>query len=75
MSEWQDISTAPKDGKLLLGVVREGRLEEVHIGFFGHAINEDEKSCWWSEQSDDEIKPRVWMPFVDLPTPPTGEAK
>lgn len=69
-SGWQPIDTADKDaGRLFLGVVRSGRLEEIHIGFFDHAVNEDEVSCWWSEQCDDEITPHVWMPFVDIPLP------
>lgn len=79
---WRPIETAPKDtGPLFLGVVRRGRLEEVHVGFFSHAYNEDEENCWWSEQSDDEITPSVWMPFIDigpecaLPPPPAAQVR
>lgn len=68
---WQPIETADTgDERVLLGIVRQGRLEEIHIGFFSWGINEDEGPCWWSEQNDDEIYPDVWMPFVALPPPP-----
>jgi hypothetical protein len=59
----QPISTADKDAeRLTLGIVRNGVLEELHIGGFRYAINDDEVSCWWSVQCDDEIVPTHWMP-------------
>jgi Lar family restriction alleviation protein len=67
---WRPIATAPKDGHpLMLGIVRKGKLEEIHIGGYDFAINEDEESCWWSLQADDEICPTHWRP---LPAPPAG---
>ncbi len=63
MSALAPIETAPKDAKILLGIVRKGGLEEVHIGGYRYAENEDEISCWWSDQADDEICPTHWMPL------------
>lgn len=68
MSEFKPIDTADKDAhRLLLGIVRKGVLEETHIGGFRYAINEDEESCWWSDQSDDEIVPTHWAEIPELP--------
>lgn len=67
---WQPIATADKNApRLMLGTVRRGRLEEINIGGFRYATNEDEESCWWSDQNDDEICPTHWMPM-----PPEPEA-
>lgn len=72
---WQPIDTADKEaGRMLLGIVREGKLEEVHIGFYAFAYNEDEVDCWWSEQGDDEIVPTHWAPLF-LPTSPAPQTE
>lgn len=68
MTDWQPIESAPKDRVLLLSLIRKGQLEEVHVGSFSYADSDDEVSCWWSHQSDDEIVPTHWMP---LPAPPS----
>jgi len=62
---WRTIDTADKEsGPVELGIVRNGVLEEIHIGFYAFAYNEDEESCWWSKQADDEIVPTHWRPFA-----------
>lgn len=69
---WRPISTADKDAiRLTLGIVRKGVLEEIHIGGYRYAINDDEESCWWSDQCDDEIVPTHWM----AAPPPVGGSK
>lgn len=70
-NDWQSIETADKDApKLMLGIMRGGVMEEIHIGGFRYAVNEDDESCWWSDQSDDEIVPTHW---VRLPATPIIE--
>jgi len=72
--EWQPIDSADKDAeRLLLGISRHGFIEEVHIGGYRWAINEDEVSCWWSDQADDEIVPTHWaeIPSFNSPAPST----
>lgn len=74
VSGWRPIETADKDDKLLLlGIARHGRMEEVHLGGYRYAYNEDEVSCWWSDQADDEICPTHWMPAIALPASPDKE--
>lgn len=69
MSDWQPIRTAPKyEGQIMLGIVRRGQLEEVHLGGYRFAVNEDEVSCWWSDQCDDEIVPTHWQPHPGRPS-------
>lgn len=72
---WRPISEADKDAeRLALGIVRNGSLEEIHIGGYRYAINDDDVSCWWSDQADDEIVPTHWMFLPALPThPPISE--
>lgn len=53
--------------RVVLGIERNGRIEETHVGYFSWAVNDDEESLWWSEQADDEICPTHFMP---LPVPP-----
>ena len=66
-AQWLDISTAPKDGpQIMLGIVRSGVLEEIHIGGFRWAVNDEEDSCWWSDQADDEIRPTHWQPLPPI---------
>lgn len=76
MSEWQPISTAPKDGTALLlfsrthGIV-EGCFEQVDGG--GHPENGPPIYWWtspWVEFIDGSYDaPTHWMP---LPEPPNG---
>jgi hypothetical protein len=66
---WLPIETADKDAdRLMLGIVRNDVLEEIHIGGYRYAINEDEVSCWWSDQCDDEITPTHWRPLSPPPS-------
>ena len=70
MSGWKPISTADKDAhRLMLGIVRGAVLEEIHIGGYRYAINDDEVSCWWSDQCDDEICPTHWAEMLPAPAP------
>ncbi len=69
---WKSIKTADKDAhRLMLGIVRKGVLEESHIGGYRYALSDDEISCWWSDQSDDEIVPTHWCEIPVLPAPPS----
>lgn len=65
MSEWQDIETAPKDGRWILAVVS---------GFIPDVVHWDGHYGWWTGQDDfiegecDEMwRPTHWQP---LPPPP-----
>lgn len=71
---WRPIEELDKTDatRVILGIARHGRIEEVHVGSFYWAINEDEVSCWWSDQADDEICPTHWMP---RPVPPQQEGE
>lgn len=74
-SGWQPIGTADKNAKKLeLGISRNGVIEEIHVGGYRFAWNEDEVSCWWSDQCDDEIVPTHWRHYtaLPLPSPPTN---
>lgn len=72
---WSPIGTADKDAyRILLGIVRNDVLEEVHIGGYRYAINDDEVSCWWSDQADDEIVPTHWAPMIPFSAGKAGEA-
>lgn len=65
---WRPIETAPKDASaLMLGIVRRGTLKEIHIGGYRYAVNDDEISCWWSDQCDDVIVPTHWQPLPAAP--------
>lgn len=68
---WKPIDTADKDAEsLMLGIVRRGVLEEIHIGGYRYAYNDDEVSCWWSDQADDEIFPTHWAKLPEFATKP-----
>lgn len=76
--QWQEIASAPRDdAKIMLGIVRAGVLEEIHIGGYRFADSEDESDCWWSDQADDEIQPTHWARMLPeplhRPAPPRGE--
>lgn len=58
--------------RVILGIERNGTIDEVHVGYFSWAVNDDEESLWWSEQADDEIYPTHYMP---LPSPPSKEGE
>lgn len=71
---WQPIETADKDDEhLMLGIVRQGIMQEIHIGGYRYAYNEDEVSCWWSDQADDEIVPTHWARLVPVDAAPNAE--
>lgn len=73
---WKPIETADKDeGQLMLGIVRQGSLREIHIGGYRYAYNDDEVSCWWSDQADDEICPTHWMPLPASPSVSEGGSR
>lgn len=64
MSEWMDISTAPKDGTPMLFCNWCGSQDTLPItsGFWSRVAEE-----WYSEISAQRIRPTHWMP---LPPPP-----
>ena len=83
MSEWRDISTAPKDGTIIF--LSDGR--QPHVGYWGighpyaHKFGVDATYPWafldgtgdcnaW--MSEPRFGPTYWMPF-DLPPPPEKE--
>jgi len=72
--EWQNISTAPKDGsRILLCRVFKGRVIAKGIGYFGqryHPISahvEHEKDCW-VDGTYRFPAPTHWMPCPPDPT-------
>jgi hypothetical protein len=73
---WRPVAEADKDAeRLLLGIVRKGVLEEIHIGGYRYAYNDDDVSCWWSDQADDEICPTHWHPLPAAPSSTSGEGQ
>jgi hypothetical protein len=74
MSEWQPISTAPKDKDILLSCYYPGWGYEppsshVAIGFWGNSYG---KGCWVNESHYpfESTTPTHWMP---LPEPHNGD--
>lgn len=77
---WQPIETAPRDEsvKIELGILRKGKLDEVHIGGWRDGDpDHDELPVWWSDQADDEINPSVWRELIltgiDRLSPPSTQ--
>ncbi len=68
MNDWQDISTAPKDGTEVLVFVPR-RLGPIYAG----ASNATGKQ-WWSRNLGD-LQPTPWMPLPKAPTPNDQEGK
>ena len=71
MSDWQDISTAPKDGTRVLvaarGMVEAARWTNGGYGAWGwHNAYSEREDPWEGNRLD----ATHWMP---LPTPPEGE--
>lgn len=64
MSDWQDISTAPKDGSRALFIERSGRMRVDHW----HKTATD---SFWRERRTPDGRYTHWMP---LPAPPTPDA-
>ena len=68
MAEWQDISTAPKDGTDILTFTpasnaRTGILCDIHCGYWNLDFKE-----WTQSDLEWEIDPTHWQP---LPAPPS----
>lgn len=61
--EWQDISTAPKDGRNYLGVINGEP-------FICHYDDEEERHRCLHQTDIVPHLPKYWMPFDNLPTPP-----
>ncbi len=62
MSEWRDISTAPKDGTEVLVFIPR------RLGALYAAASNPTGVQWWSRLG--EVKPTHWMP---LPSPPPDQ--
>lgn len=68
--EWLPIESAPKDGGRILYITKFGNIGHCRWSVSYH---EDEVSCWWDDDHDDECVPRFWMP--SLPSAPSSEAE
>ncbi len=62
MSEWKDISTAPKDGTLICGVWLYGRRWAARSVFWN-------SHDWECPISDAYYTPTHWMPLPPPPAP------
>jgi len=86
MSEWQDISTAPKDGTAVLlfepmesrfiadGFVQGPRVGEMLGIGVGHWIWPDWSEPYWADYFDGDrlmSDPTHWMPLPPPPSPHT----
>jgi hypothetical protein len=69
MSEWQDISTAPKDGTRFLAVVNDD-VRFVYWGKTSHVPLYGFNTCDEGVENCDLCEPSVWMP---LPPPPKAQ--
>lgn len=72
MTEWQDISTAPRDGTRVLLLDDDG--ETILSGLWGRRFFAKNDSDWqwvmFEGDSETLCNPTHWMP---LPQPPKGE--
>ena len=67
-TEWQDISTAPKDGTHVLLWAAPNNF--VDIGFFRQKEDHGDfwtGDCWQSWFHKDRARPTHWMPLPDPP--------
>lgn len=67
MNDWQDISTAPKDERIILA---NEKTEEVSQGYWDNEREEEGGQCWRFDGPYNERftpPPTHWMP---LPEPP-----
>jgi hypothetical protein len=65
MSQWQRISTAPKDGKNIL--IYDGF---ISVGYWLDGAHSWNDGNWWVEGGQITVDPTHWMP---LPAAPTKE--
>ena len=66
MSNWQDISTAPKDGTLIL--IWDGM--EIHTAYWGPRASSNKQNLWVSNGCIDDwmaFAPTHWMPLPERP--------
>ena len=74
MSDWQDISTAPKDGTRVLTWDGDNILASVYEYYYPHGttIRGFEQPGWvqWAGQSGVETIPTHWMPLPNAPGEP-----
>lgn len=71
-SKWQDISTAPQDGSVVLGVTVEAQRPAVRITWFDADVGK-----WMSTGKLEKfvLQPHRWWPthWVPLPQPPSSQ--
>lgn len=88
MSEWQPISTAPRDGTLILGCIMppkaghgfsgawkfhfEQHLAPVTVAWRPYHPNQKGKEQW-RIASGNPYRPSHWMPLPPHPTPTEGQ--
>lgn len=73
MSEWQDISSAPKDGTTILGAwrIHGAKWARQPIWFRG---TPDKGGRWMLSWDASDVQPTHWMPLPSPPEPtPTTE--
>lgn len=67
MTEWLDISSAPRDGTRVLGFVEGERVSVMiycktpHVPLYGWHFTEGDPEDW------DMVRPTHWMPLPDAP--------
>ena len=79
MSEWKDISTAPKDGRRVL-IYTSGVLPRVTVGFWQADIGRKTPRPFWNSEAAQlhgvgwarASSPTHWM---DLPPPPAPKGE
>lgn len=73
MPDWQDISTAPKDGTRFLAIEPDGQgwivgmclwCKTPHVPLYGFHFTDGDPEDW------NIAKPTLWMAVPDLPAPP-----
>lgn len=74
--EWQDISTAPRDGTSILVIVA-GRHPDTGIPFIPEVVEWNHGGYWWNEMWGGGDNAGVYEPthWMTLPLPPAPQEK
>lgn len=67
MSEWQDISTAPKDGTKVLLYSKDDESEIIEVCYWIEEGIYDEPGWFCSDEEFCFVHPTHWMPIPDPP--------